>query len=401
MQACVDGSYAEAAQYFEEAVTLKPDYIDARRRLAAAYIREYLSDADTPKNSAPARKAEESLLKILDLAAGDKVAIISLGGLKFAEANATPFFPADERISKFDESKGWFEKLLAVEPSNRDALYSLAVIDWAKAHPRLVDVREISGMKPEDPGPIHDAEGRQDLLVHIGPLYDDAIKKLNRVLELDAHDKYAMAYLNLCIRENAELAASRGEYTRRIKEADGWADKAQGERAPLDAAGPPCDLSTEASRLVQISPPPPPAPPPSPPPPPDLSNPKPTFDMGGLLTPRPRKPAAGSGAPLPPSSPQRIRVAGNLMAQKLVTKADPIYPQLAIQSRVQGTVHFTAIVGQDGHITNLQLIGGHPLLVSAAKDAVEQYVYKPTTVKGAPVEVVTQIDVSFTLTDAK
>ena len=48
---------------------------------------------------------------------------------------------------------------------------------------------------------------------------------------------------------------------------------------------------------------------------------------------------------------------------------------------------------------NLQLIGGHPLLVPAAQEAVQQWVYKPTLLNGDPVEVVTQIDVNFTLSD--
>jgi protein TonB len=36
-------------------------------------------------------------------------------------------------------------------------------------------------------------------------------------------------------------------------------------------------------------------------------------------------------------------------------------------------------------------------LVTAARDAVRQWVYKPTLLNGEPVEVVTQVDVNFTL----
>ena len=75
----------------------------------------------------------------------------------------------------------------------------------------------------------------------------------------------------------------------------------------------------------------------------------------------------------------------------------PTYPPLAKQARIQGTVRFTAIIGKDGTIQNLQLVSGHPLLVPAAQDAVKQWVYKPTLLNGEPVEVITQIDVNFTL----
>jgi protein TonB len=44
-----------------------------------------------------------------------------------------------------------------------------------------------------------------------------------------------------------------------------------------------------------------------------------------------------------------------------------LYPPLAKQARIQGTVRFTAIIGKDGTIQNLQLVSGHPLLVEAAR----------------------------------
>lgn len=96
--------------------------------------------------------------------------------------------------------------------------------------------------------------------------------------------------------------------------------------------------------------------------------------------------------------PTRIRVGGNVQAANLVTKVAPVYPPLAKQARIQGTVRFAAVLGKDGSVVNLQLISGHPLLVAPARDAVKQWVYKPTLLDGAPVEVLTQIDVNFTLT---
>lgn len=99
-----------------------------------------------------------------------------------------------------------------------------------------------------------------------------------------------------------------------------------------------------------------------------------------------------------PPTPQRIRVGGNVQSAKLVRQPKPVYPPLAKQARIQGTVRFQAIIGKDGTIQNLQLVSGHPLLVPSATDAVKQWVYQPTLLNGEPVEVVTQIDVNFTLT---
>ena len=81
----------------------------------------------------------------------------------------------------------------------------------------------------------------------------------------------------------------------------------------------------------------------------------------------------------------------------LISKADPIYPPLAMQARIQGAVRFNIVIGKDGRVSNVQLVSGHPLLVAAATDALRQWVYKPTLLNGEPVEVVTEALVNFTL----
>jgi protein TonB len=118
--------------------------------------------------------------------------------------------------------------------------------------------------------------------------------------------------------------------------------------------------------------------------------------LGGLLG------AVQAAAPPPPpkvekKAPARIRVGGNVQAANLIRKVIPVYPPLAKQARIQGTVRFQAIIGKDGTIQNLQLVSGHPLLVANAQQAVSQWVYRPTLLNGEPVEVVTTIDVNFTL----
>ena len=60
-------------------------------------------------------------------------------------------------------------------------------------------------------------------------------------------------------------------------------------------------------------------------------------------------------------------------------------------------MELSAIIGKDGTMQDLTVASGHPLLVPAAMEAVKQWVYRPTLLNGEPVEVVTQIDVNFTL----
>ncbi len=97
--------------------------------------------------------------------------------------------------------------------------------------------------------------------------------------------------------------------------------------------------------------------------------------------------------------PGAIRVGGNVQQTMLVEQPHPVYPALAKQARIQGTVTLNAVIGKDGHVVNLAVVKGHPLLIQAALDAVKDWVYKPTLLNGSPVEVVTQIDVNFTLSE--
>ena len=114
------------------------------------------------------------------------------------------------------------------------------------------------------------------------------------------------------------------------------------------------------------------------------------------------EPDRASGAdvapPAPPAAPQqRIRVGGNLQAAHLLTKIAPKYPAEAKAARVQGTVSLAVVIGKDGLVLNIDVISGDPLLVGASVEAVRQWVYQPTLLNGEAVEVVTQVDVNFTL----
>jgi periplasmic protein TonB len=104
------------------------------------------------------------------------------------------------------------------------------------------------------------------------------------------------------------------------------------------------------------------------------------------------------GAPPPPKpAQQRIRQGGSVQAALLVNKVQPVYPPLARQTRIAGTVRLHAIISKSGSVESLEVISGHPLLVRAAMDAVQQWRYKPTLLNGEPVEVDTTIDVIFSL----
>ena len=88
-----------------------------------------------------------------------------------------------------------------------------------------------------------------------------------------------------------------------------------------------------------------------------------------------------------------IGVAGGLLIQKTA----PVYPQIAKEARVSGTVVIQATISKAGLITNLRVVNGPTMLRQPALDAVRTWRYRPYLLDGEPVEVETTVSVTFTL----
>jgi periplasmic protein TonB len=103
-------------------------------------------------------------------------------------------------------------------------------------------------------------------------------------------------------------------------------------------------------------------------------------------------------APKPKPAPvKRLVLGGMVEAAKAIYRPDPVYPNLAITARVQGTVRLRAVIGRDGTVQELRVLSGNPLLINSARDTVAKWRYQPTLLNGEPVEVETEIDVNFVL----
>ena len=99
--------------------------------------------------------------------------------------------------------------------------------------------------------------------------------------------------------------------------------------------------------------------------------------------------------PKPPTRHEPIPVIASLQESKLIYKVSPVYPELAKATRTSGAVVLKAIIDEEGNVSNLAVISGHPLLIGAARDAVLQWKYSPTILNGEPMPVTALITVTF------
>lgn len=152
-------------------------------------------------------------MKVLDQDTRNTVAMASVASLYLYQ-------------KKWDDAQQWYEKLVAVDPNNADAYYSLGFIAWSKWYPAYGTARVELGMKQDDPGPIKDKKVKQELKTKWLPTINAGLQALDKTLQINPEYEDAMSYENLLIRERADLLDSKEEYDAAIKVANDWVQKA-------------------------------------------------------------------------------------------------------------------------------------------------------------------------------
>jgi protein TonB len=94
---------------------------------------------------------------------------------------------------------------------------------------------------------------------------------------------------------------------------------------------------------------------------------------------------------------RRMSISAGVAGGLLIQKTAPVYPQLAKEARISGTVVIQATISKYGTIQNPRVVSGSTMLRQAALDAVKSWRYKPYVLDGEPVEVETTVSVSFNL----
>ncbi len=106
----------------------------------------------------------------------------------------------------------------------------------------------------------------------------------------------------------------------------------------------------------------------------------------------------GAFRPVAAAPEQVYKVGKDVAAPKLVKKVEPEYTQAARDAKVQGTVQVIAVIGTDGHASDIKVERSlDPGLDDNAVKAIEQWQFEPGKRKGKPVSVQARIEVNFKL----
>lgn len=219
-----NAKFADAVSHFKTAVELDPSLSSARLYLATAYRSQYIPGADSEENRDFAKRAMEEFTKVYEQEPTNKLALQSIASLHYDEAQA--FTALEDKFKKLDEAKNWHEKILKVDPSAKESLYTIGVIAWAKTYPIRKKARVELKMKDEDPGPIKDVKVRNQLAARNMPIIEEGMAAMRKAIEVDKEYDDAMAYLNLLLREKADISDTAALARQYSDEADNWVQRA-------------------------------------------------------------------------------------------------------------------------------------------------------------------------------
>jgi protein TonB len=102
----------------------------------------------------------------------------------------------------------------------------------------------------------------------------------------------------------------------------------------------------------------------------------------------------------PPPAPSRrdpVPVGGVVRPPTRLVYVPPVYPQIALAARVEGTVILQAVIDETGNVREVKALRSILSLDDAALQAVSQWKFSPTLLNGTPVPVVMTVTVTFTL----
>lgn len=211
--------YEEAVNHFQTAIDLDPDYDTAKLYLATSYSYQVVPNLDTPENMKLAQKALDGFNAILQKNPNDLTALKQIASIYF-------------NIKKLDEAKEYQKKVIALDPKDSEAHYTIGVVDWMQSYKNAITILAADGLTDDGNGNVKKSKGAcQKLQQANTALVDEGMQYLLKAVELNPNYDDAMQYLNLTNRRKADLECGDDNARKAdLAKADEWSQKAMGAR---------------------------------------------------------------------------------------------------------------------------------------------------------------------------
>jgi len=211
--------YEEAIGHFQKATELDPSLPMAKSYLATALAQNVVPGLTTPDNLKNAQQAISIFQEVLVKEPSDVNSLKQIAGIYFS-------------IKKFDDAKEYQKKVLAVDPKDPEAAYTIGVIDWTLAHENTLKALATVNMNDDGEGNTKAPKKvLQDIKEENTPLITEGLQYLNQALANRANYDEAMSYMNLIYRRKADIDyADPSAVKADVAAAKDWSSKAMGTR---------------------------------------------------------------------------------------------------------------------------------------------------------------------------
>lgn len=206
--------YEEAINHFQKAVSLDPNYPMTRVYLATAYAQQVVPDLKTPQNEKIAQTAIDEFNKVLEKTPNDVTSLAQIANL---------YMDLDE----FGKAKEWNRKVLAADPKNSQAAYTIGVIDWREAYKNSLGVLKASNLTDNGKGNAKlPKQYCEALKKENTDMVNEGIQYLQKALDINPSYDDAMSYMNLMYRQKANIDCGDAKQRNAdVQTADNWAAK--------------------------------------------------------------------------------------------------------------------------------------------------------------------------------
>jgi tetratricopeptide (TPR) repeat protein len=196
----------------------------AKSYLATALAQNVVPGLSTPENLKNAQQAISIFEEVLAKEPNDVNSLKQIAAIYFS-------------IKKFDQAKDFQKKVLAADPKDPEAAYTIGVIDWTLAHENTLKALATVNMNDDGEG---NSKAPKKVLEEIKQqntaLVDEGLQYINQAMANRANYDEAMSYANLLYRRKADIDyADPNAVKADVASAKEWSSKAMGTRKANEA----------------------------------------------------------------------------------------------------------------------------------------------------------------------
>lgn len=209
----------EAIGHFQKATQLDPNLPMAKTYLATALAQNVVPGLTTPDNVNSANQAIALFKQVLEKNPNDLNSMKQIAGIYFS-------------IKKMDDAKDWQKQVLAKDPKDPEAAYTVGVIDWTQAHENALKALQTAGFNDDGEGNVKVPQKVMGPLAQQNaPIVKEGLDYLNQAIASRPNYDDAMAYLNLVYRRKADTDFGHpADVKEDMAQAEKWRTQAMGTR---------------------------------------------------------------------------------------------------------------------------------------------------------------------------